>query len=160
MSQRWLEKRTGKTRLMDGGEKHEPPMRDGEEPPGEATRRPPRRPARKHEAERPPRRLAREERTLAAMIGMYCRDHHAASGGGLCDECAALLEYARARLERCPYGVGKPTCAKCTTHCYRPAMRELVRAVMRYAGPRMLREHPLMAAAHLADGRRKTPPRR
>ena len=111
------------------------------------------------------------------MIGMYCRDHHAAAGGratrrrrsatagpagrlgGLCEECSALLEYARARLDRCPYGLDKPTCAKCTTHCYKPAMREQVRAVMRYAGPRMVKEHPLLAAAHLTDGRRKTPPR-
>jgi hypothetical protein len=38
-------------------------------------------------------------------------------------------------------------------------MREQVRAVMRYAGPRMVKEHPLLAAAHLTDGRRKTPPR-
>lgn len=125
-----------------------------------------------------PRRLAREETTIATMVGMYCRDHHAdrpraapeatpgaqsaertSAADGLCEDCAALLAYARARLERCPYGADKPTCAKCTTHCYKPAMREQVRAVMRYAGPRMLKEHPLLAAAHLTDGRRKTPPR-
>lgn len=139
----------------------------------------------------PPRRLAREEKTLAAMIAMYCRDHHAdrpravadseraaavaidaeaadgaqparrpSPAASLCEECSALLDYARTRLARCPYGVDKPTCAKCVTHCYKPAMREQVRAVMRYAGPRMVREHPLLAAAHLTDGRRKTPPRR
>jgi len=115
--------------------------------------------------ERVPRRLGREEKTIATMVGMYCRDHHGTAGqpdvaGGLCEECSALLEYARSRLERCPYGLDKPTCAKCTTHCYKPAMREQVRAVMRYAGPRMMTEHPLLAAAHLTDGRRKTPPRR
>jgi len=84
---------------------------------------------------------------------------HATNAVALCEECSALLAYARARLARCPYGVDKPTCAKCTTHCYKPAMREQVRAVMRYAGPRMVKEHPLLAAAHLTDGRRKTPPR-
>lgn len=129
--------------------------------------------------QRPPRRLAREEKTIATMIGMYCRDHHGAAGrsgdaepdpsvdgpdrrgasGGLCEECSALVEYARARLDRCPYGLDKPTCVKCTTHCYKPAMREQVRAIMRYAGPRMVKEHPLLAAAHLTDGRRKTPSR-
>jgi hypothetical protein len=133
----------------------------------------------KSKTRRPPRRLAREEKTIATMIGMYCRDHHGAAGrpgdaepgpsgdgpgrqgvsGGLCEECSALLEYARARLDHCPYGLDKPTCAKCTTHCYKPAMREQVRAVMRYAGPRMVKEHPLLAAAHLTDGRRKTPTR-
>jgi hypothetical protein len=114
------------------------------------------------ETRRPPRRLTREEKTMATMIGMYCRDHHAGrlrESEELCEECSALLAYARARLARCPFGVDKPTCAKCTTHCYKPAMREQVRAVMRYAGPRMVKEHPLLAAAHLTDGRRKTPPR-
>jgi hypothetical protein len=75
----------------------------------------------------------------------------------LCPECTALLDYAHARLARCPYAVEKPTCAKCPTHCYRPAMREQVRAVMRYSGPRMLTKHPLLAAAHLIDGRRRPP---
>jgi hypothetical protein len=91
------------------------------------------------------------------MVAMYCRDHHATGakddGEGLCDDCAGLLAYARRRLEKCRYGAGKPTCARCETHCYGPAMRERVRDVMRYSGPRMVRRHPLLAAAHLADGR-------
>jgi len=106
---------------------------------------------------RPPRRLAREERTIAEMIAMYCRDHHgeevARDPGG----CAELMAYARLRLEKCRYGADKPTCAKCTTHCYKPALRERVREVMRYSGPRMLKRHPVLAVAHLVDGRRKTP---
>jgi hypothetical protein len=119
---------------------------------------------------RPPRRLAREEKTIAAMIALYCRDHHAhapdgaarldgAAGeavDGLCPECAELLDYARLRLEKCRYGADKPTCANCETHCYKPAMREQVRVVMRYSGPRMLKRHPMLAVAHLVDGR-KTP---
>ena len=105
-------------------------------------------------AGRPPRRLAREEKTIAAMIALYCRDHHA--GDRLCAECAELLEYARLRLEKCRYGAEKPTCANCETHCYRPEMRERVRVVMRYSGPRMLKRHPVLAVAHLVDGR-KTP---
>jgi hypothetical protein len=122
-------------------------------------------------AARPPRRLAREEKTIAAMIALHCRDHHVGApsaagdadavaagdaGEGLCAECAELLEYARLRLEKCRYGADKPTCANCETHCYRPAMRERVRAVMRYSGPRMLKRHPVLAVAHLVDGR-KTP---
>jgi hypothetical protein len=108
----------------------------------------------------PRRRLAREEKTIAAMIALCCRDHHMAtaadSGAGLCDECTGLLAYARVRLEKCRYGVDKPTCAKCETHCYKPDMREQIRGVMRYSGPRMLRQHPVLAITHLADGR-KTP---
>ncbi len=119
------------------------------------------------QAARPPRRLAREEKTIAAMIALYCRDHHAGAGDadaaaagpgadGLCHECAELLAYARLRLEKCRYGADKPTCANCETHCYKPAMRERVREVMRYSGPRMLKLHPVLAVAHLVDGR-KTP---
>ena len=116
---------------------------------------------------RPPRRLAREEKTIAAMIALYCRDHHEKDAGelartpgdgrdGLCSECDELLEYARLRLEKCRYGADKPTCANCETHCYKPAMRERIREVMRYSGPRMLKHHPVLAVTHLVDGR-KTP---
>jgi hypothetical protein len=38
-------------------------------------------------------------------------------------------------------------------------MREKIRDVMRYAGPRMLLTHPVMAIAHLLDGLRKPRPR-
>ena len=110
---------------------------------------------------RPPRRLAREERTIVAMIAMYCRDYHgeevARDPEGLCLDCAVLSAYARLRLGKCRYGADKPTCATCTTHCYKPAMRERVRAVMRHSGPRMIKAHPVLAVAHLVDGRRKTP---
>jgi hypothetical protein len=108
-----------------------------------------------------PRRLAREERTIAEMVAMYCRDHHgteaARHAGGLCPDCAELMAYARLRLQKCRYGADKPTCAACPTHCYRPALRERVREVMRYSGPRMITEHPALAVAHLVDGRRKAP---
>ena len=111
---------------------------------------------------RPARRSAREQRTIAIMVGMYCRDRHIGrepGPDGLCADCAERLEYARSRLATCRYGAGKPTCAECSTHCYAPARRDQVRAVMRYAGPRMMLAHPLLAVAHLAAGRRKTPPK-
>lgn len=98
---------------------------------------------------RPSRRLRRESRTLALMIAMYCRDCH--EGEGLCPECADLLEYSLRRLNACPFGARKPTCARCTVHCYRYDMRERVRSAMRYAGPRMTWRHPYLALAHLLD---------
>jgi hypothetical protein len=99
-------------------------------------------------------RMDRERETIDAMIGIYCRGHHD-TRRELCEECAALREYAFARLGRCRFGEGKPTCANCPIHCYKPAMREQVRTVMRYAGPRMLTRHPILAIHHLRDGRRK-----
>ncbi len=102
-------------------------------------------------------RMAREARTVEAMIALYCREQH--GSGDACSECGELLDYARTRLDRCPYQEYKTTCAKCPSHCYRPTMREQVRAVMRYAGPRMLVRHPVMALLHLIDGLRKEPVR-
>ena len=102
-------------------------------------------------------RLKREQATLAAMVAIYCSDHHDASGG-LCAGCAALLAHAAQRLERCVFQEHKPTCVKCPVHCYHTPYRDLVKAVMRYAGPRMLWRHPLLALRHLLDGRRPAPP--
>jgi hypothetical protein len=45
-------------------------------------------------------------------------------------------------------------------HCYKPAMREKIKDVMRYSGPRMSYRHPLLALFHFFDGFRKAPIRR
>lgn len=95
--------------------------------------------------------MQREQETLAAMIALYCHDLHAPADG-LCAECATLREYARARLERCTFGAEKPKCSDCPIHCYKPAMREAIRRVMKYSGPRMMVKHPVMALRHVVDG--------
>ncbi len=102
-------------------------------------------------------RIARESKTIALMIALYCRGHH--GGGGLCAECRGLLDYAQARLDKCPFQEGKTTCAKCPVHCYQPSMRERVRQVMRYSGRRMMYRHPLLAVSHFIDGLRREPAR-
>jgi hypothetical protein len=102
------------------------------------------------------KRLNREWKTMEAMIKIYCRDHHGASSS-LCAECQELLDYACMRLERCRFGAEKPTCANCPVHCYQRTRREQVKVVMRYAGPRMIWEHPLMSLRHWLDGFRKAP---
>ena len=84
------------------------------------------------------RRIENEKRVVALMIGIYCRRHHAHEGmackGGLCPE-----------WER------KPSCRKCTIHCYAPMQKEAIRGVMRYVGPRMLFIHPVAAIRHLLN---------
>jgi len=102
-------------------------------------------------------RRKRELKTIAAMIRIYCRSHHP-GGAAPCPRCTGLFEYATHRLERCVFGDAKPTCAKCTVHCFSAAKREQVRVVMKWAGPRMLLHHPLLAILHLLDGRRPAPP--
>ena len=98
-------------------------------------------------------RIQREQRTVEAMIRLYCQNHH--GPGALCTDCDALRDYALKRLAACPFEALKPTCSKCQIHCYKPDMREKVTTVMRYAGPRMIRHHPLMALRHLWDNSRK-----
>ena len=96
-----------------------------------------------------------EKNVVSQMIGIYCHDNHKTPKGDLCDECRALDEYARKRVEACRYGEEKTFCANCQTHCYRPDMREDIRTVMRYAGPRMLFHHPVAALRHLVLSKRE-----
>jgi predicted amidophosphoribosyltransferase len=103
-----------------------------------------------------PRRLRREQHTVEVMIRLYCRRKHSGitaspASRGLCPDCSALLEYSYCRIEQCRFGTEKPTCARCTVHCFRPERREQIRAVMRYAGPRMTVRHPYLALRHLLD---------
>ncbi|HEY4760620.1 MAG TPA: nitrous oxide-stimulated promoter family protein [Thermoguttaceae bacterium] len=95
-------------------------------------------------------RLDRERRTIGAMIDIYCRRQHG-QAEGLCAECRQLFDYAMLRIDKCPFQENKPTCAKCTVHCYKPQMREQVRKVMRYAGPRMMFFHPILTILHYLD---------
>jgi hypothetical protein len=103
-------------------------------------------------------RMRREWRTIEAMLVLHCRQRHGGRRGALCPDCEELRAYAEKRLVLCPFGEDKPTCAHCKVHCYRPEMRERVRAMMRFAGPRMMLAHPYLALMHqLVDGRRPAP---
>ncbi len=104
-------------------------------------------------------RLDREWRTMAAMVELYCSGKHG-TRNGVCAECEPLLNYATVRLERCQFGAAKPTCANCPVHCYAPKRREEMKAVMRYAGPRMLWHHPILTVRHWLDGRAGAPERK
>jgi hypothetical protein len=94
-----------------------------------------------------------EQKTIRLMIGIYCCAAHGHQRQEpICQECVRLADYAEARLERCPWGEKKPTCARCPAHCYKPDMREAVRNVMRFSGPRMLVHHPVRGIRHLFKG--------
>ena len=98
-------------------------------------------------------RIEKEKQTVEQMIRLYCRKKE--GNGTLCPQCRELLEYAQTRLSRCPFGDGKSTCRICTVHCYKPEMRRQMRAVMRYAGPRMLLSHPIPVLRHIAETLRR-----
>ncbi|OGW36686.1 MAG: hypothetical protein A2Y97_05895 [Nitrospirae bacterium RBG_13_39_12] len=92
------------------------------------------------------------------MITIYCRDHHG-THNNLCFSCGGLLDYARKRLDRCPFQEDKTTCANCGIHCYKPAMREKIKDAMRYTVPRMIHRHPVLVFFHFIDRFRKAPER-
>ena len=92
-------------------------------------------------------RIEQEKQTVEQMIRLYCRKKE--GNKKLCHQCRELLDYSHARLSRCPFGEKKSTCKLCTIHCYKPEMKERMREVMRYAGPRMLFYHPAAAFRHL-----------
>ena len=109
-------------------------------------------------ARRVPLNIRLDEKTVAAMVRIYCRAAHRAPRA-CCPDCVKLLEYARARLDHCPFGRFKTTCANCPVHCYRPAERDLMRRVMRLAGPRMLFRHPWLTLWHACQSFRGKPRR-
>ena len=129
------------------------------------------------------RKREREQEIVSQMIALYCKGNHSTHRSALlrergdemqrvregaalrerdsgerrdlCPECAELEAYAHARSERCPFMEEKTFCSNCTVHCYRPEMRERIRTVMRYAGPRMIFHHPVMAIRHMIESQRE-----
>ena len=91
----------------------------------------------------------REKRILRQMIALYCRKNH--GGKTLCEDCRRLAEYACLRSDKCPFMENKTFCSNCRVHCYRPEMREKIRAVMRFSGPRMMLHHPITAIRHVIE---------
>lgn len=96
----------------------------------------------------------REKKMVSQMIQLYCKKQYH-SKDGLCPECAALDAYARMRSEKCPFMETKTFCSNCKVHCYKPEMREKIREVMRFSGPRMLFHHPIAAIRHVVESKKE-----
>lgn len=101
-------------------------------------------------------KIQREKETVEKMIGLYCEKKHNSSKGTLCTECQSLLVYSHKRLEQCQYQEDKPTCRKCPVHCYRPTMRDEIRCVMRFSGPRLALRTPMDWIRHQIHDRNDT----
>lgn len=91
-----------------------------------------------------------EQQVIQEMIYLYCKKKHGHKET-LCRECQELLDYANQRIEKCPKMEMKTFCSNCNIHCYKKDMREKVKAVMRYSGPRMLIVRPIMVLKHIKD---------
>lgn len=96
----------------------------------------------------------REKEMVGQMIALYCKKKHRCREG-LCPTCTALRDYAFNRSDRCPFMETKTFCSNCKVHCYRPQMREQIRQVMRFCGPRMLFYHPVLAVRHRVESGRE-----
>lgn len=90
----------------------------------------------------------KEKKLIPFMIKKYCRGRHK-TRGEVCEDCRNLTEYALFRLDKCPFKEDKKFCSFCRIHCYKPDMREKIKAVMKYAGPRMIFSHPVFAVSHV-----------
>ena len=97
----------------------------------------------------------REKQMVTEMIALYCRKVHHTKKGELCPECRELTEYACTRSDKCPFMETKTFCSNCRVHCYRPDMREKIRIVMRFSGPRMIFHHPVPAVRHVIESQKE-----
>lgn len=97
----------------------------------------------------------REKQTVSLMILLYCEKKHGTKKKTLCAECEALRSYAMLRSDKCPFMETKTFCSNCRVHCYKPEMRENIKEVMRFSGPRMIFHHPIMAVRHVIESKKE-----
>lgn len=91
-------------------------------------------------------RKALEKEIFDKMTLIYCKDHHCSS---ICTRCNEIILYAHRRIDLCKFGKNKSFCSKCLIHCFKTDIREDVKKIMRYSGPRIIFHHPLMAFKHM-----------
>ena len=105
----------------------------------------------------------REKKVVSLMISLYCHKKHVGfwedvhrqmGAPTLCAECAELDRYAQ-RIDRCPFMETKTFCSNCRVHCYKPEMREKIKEIMRFSGPRMVFHHPIMALRHVIESKKE-----
>ena len=96
-----------------------------------------------------------EKKIVSEMIALYCSRNHNMKQGKMCEKCDKLNRYARTRSDNCPFMETKSFCSNCRVHCYKPDMRQMIRTVMRFSGPRMAFYHPVMAIRHLIESRKE-----
>lgn len=95
-------------------------------------------------------RIRTEKQTINAMIKLYCKNNHNTQNQ-LCNVCLQLLEYSFLKIEKCAFLPDKPNCKNCKVHCYKPDLREKIRKVMRYSGPKMFFHHPYLTLLYMIN---------
>jgi hypothetical protein len=91
-------------------------------------------------------------KVLLSFVRVFCTIRHRGQAGvelpadlsdlfkkglDLCPDCRTLVEYALARLRKCPLDP-KPSCKKCHIHCYGKEYTARIREIMAFSGKRMI----------------------
>ena len=92
--------------------------------------------------------VPKEKENIRKTFGAYCNAHHDTSGGKLCPKCTALLTQVMLKIQRCPYGIGKPLCDLCETSCLGEDVTKNFREVMTAGRKKMRLSHPLAVVKH------------
>ncbi len=89
----------------------------------------------------------REKKVISEMVKLYCRKNH--KKRELCDECKEVLNCSLKRIDNCQFMETKTFCSNCKAPCYSPKMKEKVKQIMKFSGPRILFHHPLLVISHM-----------
>lgn len=95
------------------------------------------------------KRIDKEKKIVKMMIDIYCSGKHKTKKNEFCSECSTLLNYANQRLSNCKFGNNKTSCSKCPIHCYKKDMKEKIKEVMKYSGPRLIIYKPYEFIRHI-----------
>ena len=96
-------------------------------------------------------KTAHEKKIVGEMIRLYCRKKHGMKKS-LCSECGALYAYAVGKIDKCPFIKEKTCCSACKVHCYSQDMKNKIKTVMRFSGPRIFLYHPILVIKHMIVG--------
>ncbi len=96
-------------------------------------------------------KVSKEKKIVYLMIEIYSK-HHDKKELKDNEEMLQLLNYAYKRLDHCPFKDKKSFCSICKIHCYEKTMREKIKKVMRYSGPRIIIYHPILFIKHQFRG--------
>lgn len=95
-------------------------------------------------------KIQKEKNIVKLMIMKYCKGQKHSSIP--CENCSGLIEYVEKKLDLCPFMETKTYCSNCKIHCYSPNMREHIKEIMRYSGPRMIFSNPIITIDHIYQG--------
>lgn len=87
--------------------------------------------------------VEKRKKILSAMFDIYIKKHPEEV-----KSVDSLKSYAFQRIEKCPNKGKNIYCSSCTIHCFPEYERAHMKKIMRFAGPRMMIYHPLMALDH------------